>query len=196
MSPKQESLRELIESSAAFHGVARRTLCGWALDAIARNELPLILPEGMSLDTESSHGGMPLTWRRVVEGALNRIEDIDPSGFSWFRRLKCEPTLFDRWLKTKLQAISLPRGSRFPVQKRPTDAEVRRVVGDYVGRERTAGRIPAIPRMWEYLKKQLPNATRDQGKTALRHIEGGPKRRGRPRKSRSASQKISKNVSR
>jgi hypothetical protein len=124
---------------------------------------------------------MPLTWRGIIADALDRIERVDPSDFTWFRRLKCNPSVFDKWLNTQLQAISLPESSPFPVRKRPTGAEVRRVVQDYVDEARKYKRNTAIPGMWEYVKKKRPNATRDQAIKALRAIEGGPKGRGRPR---------------
>src|SRR5262249_26864470 len=156
---RQESLRDLIESRAAWHSIAPRTLCRWALEAIAHNELPRVFPEGVSLDTEFNHGGMPLTWRRVVEHWLGRIENIDPSRFPPFEKLRCKPALFDRWLNDKLQAISLPEASRVPVRKRPSDHQVRRVVQNYVNEERKTGRSTSIPRMTEYVQRELPKAT-------------------------------------
>ncbi len=182
MSRKQESLRDLIESRAAWHSMAPRTLCRLALDAIAQNGLLATLPEGASLDTEFNHGGMPLTWRGVIVASLDRIERVDPSELTWFRRLTCDPTLFDKWLDIQLQAISSPEPSRLPVQKRPAPAEVRRVVQNYVNDERTAGNNTAIPRLWKYVQKELPRTTRDQAIDELRAIEGGPKKRGRPRR--------------
>jgi len=55
------------------------------------------------------------------------------------------------------------------------------VVQRYVKGEQAAGRDTSIPRMWEYVKKELPGATRDQAKIELRYLDG-PKQRGRPRK--------------
>jgi hypothetical protein len=182
MARKQESLRNLIESGAAFHSKASRAVCRWVLDAILRNELRVIFPEGESLDTKFSHGGMPLTWRLMLGHWLHRIEHIDPSRFVRFQRLSCEPTLFDRWLKAKLQTNSSPEASRFPVRKRPSPAQVRQVVQNYVNEERKIGRSTSITRMWKYVQKEPPNATRDQAINALRDIEGGPKERGRPRR--------------
>jgi hypothetical protein len=179
MSRKQESLRDLIESRAAWHIIAPRTLCRWALDAIAQNVLH---PEGVSLDTEFSHGGMPLTWRKIITAALDQIDRVDPSDFDWFRSLTCDPTVFDKWLDTKLQAVRPPEPSRFPLKKRTSDAAVLRVVRRYVEEEQKSGRHASITRMWNYVKKNFRQATRDQAIKALRAIEGGPKERGRPRK--------------
>ena len=119
MSRKQESLRDLIESRAAWHSMpAPRTLCRLALDAIAQNGLLATLPEGASLDTEFNHGGMPLTWRGVIVASLDRISNVSilPSSCTWFRRLTCDPTPVHKWLDIQLQAISSPEPSRLPLK--------------------------------------------------------------------------------
>jgi len=182
MSRKQESFRDLVESRSAAHGIAPRTLWRLALDAIARNALVPILPEGVSLDTKSDHGGMSWTWRGVVVDALRRIERANPSDFPWSSKLKFDPAVFDQWLNAVLQAFE--ERSRLPRRKRPSAAEVRRVVQNYVDEVRKAGGSTSIPRMWGYVKRELPEATRDQATKALRAIEGGPKPRGRPRRPR------------
>jgi hypothetical protein len=51
MAGEQANLRDLIENGAARHGIAPRRLWGWALDAIAKDVLRPVLPEGQSLDT-------------------------------------------------------------------------------------------------------------------------------------------------
>jgi hypothetical protein len=175
MSRKQQSLRDLIENRAALHSIAPRALCRWALEAIVQNTLPLVLPEGGSLDTVDRVGR---TLRNMIVGLLLGIESVDPFKFGWVRNLKCDPKEFDRWLNIETKAAS----SRFPRRKRPSDTVVRRVVQNYVNGEQSAGRGTAIPRMWSYVQNELPGATHPQAVNALRAIEGGAKPRGRPRR--------------
>ena len=176
MSRKQESLRDLIESRAASHGIAPRTLRRWALEAIVQGA-----PKDDLLDTEFSHGGMRLTLRTAIGRLLHANDDFDPFKFSWVRSLTCDPKEFDRWLNVETKAASSPGISRLLRRKRPRDAIVRRVVQNYVNGEQSTGLGTAIPRMWDHVKKELPGATHEQAVKALRAIEGGRKRRGRPR---------------
>jgi hypothetical protein len=179
MSRKQESLRDLIENRAALHRVAPRALCRWALEAIVQNTLPLVLPEGVSLDTVDAVGR---TLRHRIDRLLPGIESVDPFKFGWVRSLKCDPKEFYRWLNAKLKAASSLGISRLPGRKRPIDAVVRDVVQDYVDKEQSIGRSTSIPRMWNHVKNELPGATREQAEKELKAIEGGPKPRGRPRR--------------
>jgi len=172
MSRKQESLRDLIENRAVLHSIVPRRLCRWALEAIVQNTLPLVLPEGVSLDTVD---GVGRTLRSRILRLLPGIESVDPFKFGWVRNLKCDPKEFDTWLKVDTKAANSPR------RKRPSDAAVRRVVQNYVDGEQSIGRVTSIPRMWVHVQKELP-ATYEQAVEALRVIEGGPKPRGRPRR--------------
>ena len=182
MSGKQESIRDLIERGAAEHQIAPRMLWGWALDAIKRDMLLPILPEGVSLDTKFDHGGMPLTWRQVIGTALAVIERHIPSNNGWANTLMFDPGAFDRWLTHDSPARTPSASvSPLPLRRRPTPFQVRQVVQAYVKSERKINRGTSIPRMWTSIKKDLPNATRTQAIDELRKIEGGPKNRGRPR---------------
>jgi len=179
MSPKPESLRDLIDTRAALHRIAPRALCRWALKEIVQNTLPLVLPKGVSLDTVD---GVGRTLRGMIVGLLPGLESVDAFRFGWVRNLKCDPKEFDRWLNVETKAASSPGISRLPRRKRPHDAVVRRVVQNYVNGEQSTGRgSTAIPRMWDHVKKELLGATYEQAVRALRAIEGGPKQRGRPR---------------
>jgi hypothetical protein len=86
MSGKQESIRDLIERGAAEYHVAPRTLWGWTLDAIKRDMLLPIFPEGGSLDSKLDAGGMSLTLRQVIGRALAEIERHIPSNNGWATR--------------------------------------------------------------------------------------------------------------
>jgi hypothetical protein len=179
MSRKQESLRELVESRAAWHGRAPLTLWRWTLNAIVQNAL---VPGGLSLDAEFNWGGMPLTWRRVIAAALARIDRVNPSTINWTSEITIEPAVFDKWLDIQLQVVSSSKSSlQLPVRRRRSPAEVRRWVEKYVNEERAAGRNINIRRMWKVVQEKLPGATRPQAITALQRIEGGAKPRGRPR---------------
>jgi hypothetical protein len=95
---EQRNLRELVEDEAARRGVAPRKLWEQVLGGIVRDALPPILPEGISLDTQFNHGGMPLTLRRVIAGRLKHIERYDPSGDGWAKTLMFDPAAFGKWL--------------------------------------------------------------------------------------------------
>jgi hypothetical protein len=108
-----ESLPDLIENSAARYGIAPRKLWGWALNAIAKDELRPILPEGQSLDTEFSHGGMPLTLRRIIEARRviepgRDMERYDPSCEGWAKMLLFNPEQFDKWLRKVFRTKNIP----------------------------------------------------------------------------------------
>jgi hypothetical protein len=173
------SLRDLIESRSAQRHIALRTLWSWVLDAIAAGELIPIFPQGTSLDTPFDHGGMLLTWRKVIENATRSIQRHLPSNDSWANQLRFDPGSFDSWLDKDSPAGTVPALSRLPKRHRPSDPDVRRMVQRYCETEKAGNSSTSIPRMWEYLKGNLPGATREQGIRALRAIEDGPKDRGR-----------------
>jgi hypothetical protein len=175
------SLRDLIETRAAQRCIALRTLWSWALDAIAGGVLIPNFPKGMSIDTPFRYGGMWLTWRDVIVNAARSIERHLPSKDSWATQLTIDPDIFDKWLEEDSPAR--PALSRLPSRHRRSDPDVRHAVQRYCEIENKQNSSTSIPRMWKYLKENLPGATRDQGIKALHAIEDGPKDRGRPRKS-------------
>ena len=184
MSGKQESIRDLIERGAAEHQIAPLTLWGWALDAIKRDVLLPILPEGVSLDTKFDHGGMLLTWRQVIGTALAAIKHQIPSKYGWAKTLMLDSAVFDNWLAKDSPAGTALAKSRLPSRRRPPNHRVRQVIREYRESEKTKGRSTSIPRMWKWVQKAVPGATRDQAKRELQALEGGPKPRGRPRGTR------------
>jgi hypothetical protein len=97
MAGDLRSLRSLVEEGAASHGIALRTLWGWALDAMVAGSLIPVLPAGVSLDTQFDHGGMPLTWRKVVSTASRSITRYIPENDKWANTLMFDPDAFDKW---------------------------------------------------------------------------------------------------
>jgi hypothetical protein len=139
----------------------------------------------VSLDTEFDWGGMQLTWRRVIAGALERIDRVNPSTVNWTSQITIKPAVFDEWLEIQLQAVSSPKSSlRLPVRRRRSQVEVRLWVQKYVSGERAGGRNTNITRMWKVAQEEIPGARRTQVITELRGCEEGPKPRGRPSTSR------------
>jgi hypothetical protein len=170
------SLRDLIETRAANDGMSLRALWSKALEAIMRDELAPVLPDGVSLDTPFDFGGRRITWRQVITSALDRIVDYIPSESTWAKSLMFDGAAFNNWIeqnRIKRPRLRLPR-------RRPSVLRVREVVVRYCENEKKDGRSTSIPRMWKYVKEHLPRATRDQAIDALRAIEGS-KERGRPR---------------
>src|SRR6516164_6002513 len=103
-----EHLPALIEDNAAKYGIAPRRLWSWALDAIAKDVLKPVFPEGRSLDTEFSHGGMgPLTLRKIIS-ARRRIGQYDPSIEIWAKDLMFDTGAFERGLTKVLLAHRIP----------------------------------------------------------------------------------------
>jgi hypothetical protein len=106
MAGESESLRDLIESRAATHGVAPRRLWKWVLDAIVQDIIVPIFPDEMSLDTEYDHGGGLLTWRRAIRRVLPTIDSYGPPRWMW--TLMFDVVGFDRWLKNALKDQRIP----------------------------------------------------------------------------------------
>jgi hypothetical protein len=179
MARKPESLRYLVESRAAEYRLPLRTLWGWVLDAIARD---MLIPEDISLYTPFDCGGRALTWRQVIVSALRAIERHVPSNDGWANSLMLDPTAFDKWLAEDSPASTPPVQSQTPKRRRPPDYRIRQVVQNYRKSEQKKRYPTSIPRMWEYVKKALPHATRDQAIKVFQALEGGSKGRGRPRK--------------
>ncbi len=92
-----KSLRSLVEEGAASHGTALRTLWGWALDAIVAGSLIPEFPAGVSMDTPFDHGGMSLSWRKVIVTASRSIERHIPENDNWANTLLFDPDAFDKW---------------------------------------------------------------------------------------------------
>jgi hypothetical protein len=157
------------------------------LEAILK-KIPVLLPiipEGRSLDAPLNIGGMPLTWRKLFAGALRDIDRCLPSGESWTKAVRFDSDAFDAWLAS-------PRlTDRLPERRLPTAAKVKQVVCSYVEARQRQGLNASIPGAFKYAKERLPGATRSQAESALKDIEGGPKRRGRPRSVKALSDKNS-----
>lgn len=122
MASEQMSLRNLVESRAARHALAPRTLWEWALDAIAHDAIAPILPSGKSLDTEFYHGGAPLTWRQVV--IRTSTDGYNPSDSYWTQTLIFDAVMFDKWLESALKRNGAPvHPKRTAGAKRKTSRE-------------------------------------------------------------------------
>jgi hypothetical protein len=172
---KEESLRNLIESRSARQGMAPRDLWRLTLRAMKDEALLPVLPNDQSLDTRFNQGGMWITWKEVFNGVLKDIDRYLPTHDFWTISVRLDPDKFDEWLASPQQA------GRLPARRLPTYDKIKQAVANYVEGQRKQGRNTSIPSMFEYLKQHLPEATRAQGERALKDIEGGSKRRGRPR---------------
>jgi hypothetical protein len=129
---KEESLRDLIETRSAREGIAPRELWRLTLQAILKKDpvLLTVLPDPRSLDTSFSHGGMPLTWRRVFEGVLKDIDHYLPTKDFWAKAVKFDSDAFDEWLTTPQAA------NRLPARRRPPYAKVKEAVKRYAEAQR------------------------------------------------------------
>jgi hypothetical protein len=116
------SLRDLVEEGAASHGIGLRTLWGWALDAIVAGSVIPVLPTGVSLDTPFDHGGMPLTWRKVIGTASRSITRHIPENDNWANTLMFDPDVFDKWLTHDSPARTHRARSPVPLADNPGES--------------------------------------------------------------------------
>ena len=105
---RDKSLRELVMDKAAARVIAREKLWEWACLAIARNELPVSLPDNVSLDARVHH--------IVRGGALAAERGIDLARYQWTRAIMLEPRTFRKWLDGVQGALPLP--ARRPSRRR------------------------------------------------------------------------------
>jgi hypothetical protein len=139
MVGEQASLRDLIESGAARHGLATRTLWKLVLDAVARDMLAPALPEGQSLDTQFDHGGMPLTWRKVISGTLRAIDHHEPSNDNWTKTF--DPVTFDKWLIGALKNRGISVHPKRPAGAKP---DLREAVASFIHESYPTGIPPGV----------------------------------------------------
>src|ERR1700746_594019 len=103
---------------AAARGVAREKLWEWACLAIARDELPISLPDSVSMDARVLGGGE--TWRhRFVSAALAAERGNDLARYQW-TRITLDPRTFRKWLDGVQRALTLP--VRRPSRRRKSRA--------------------------------------------------------------------------
>jgi hypothetical protein len=141
MAVGQESLRDLIETGAARHNQATRTVWKLALDAVARGMLSPALPEGQSLDTPFDHGGMPLTWRKVVSRALHAIDRHEPSEDNWAKTLCFDCVVFEKWLIGALKNLRISIRPKRRAGRKPTLVET---VASFIQEKFPTGRPPGV----------------------------------------------------
>jgi len=114
-TPERKSLRELVMDEAAARGIPREKLWEWACLAIARNELPVSLPDNVSLDARVLGGGE--TWRNLVRSAALAAErGNDLARYQWTRAITLDPRTFRKWLDGVQGALPLP--ARRPSRRR------------------------------------------------------------------------------
>jgi hypothetical protein len=119
--------------------IIRNDLEKLALEAIIQNLITPIFPEDLSLDTEFKHGGMSLTWGKIVSTALEQVERYDPARYGWTQQWIFDAAVFDKWLKSALQARHIPAHSK----RRAGAKSIKRDgVADLIAKEYPSG-IPA-----------------------------------------------------
>jgi hypothetical protein len=93
---------------AAARRIAREKLWEWACLAIARDELPVSLPDNVSLDARVLGGGE--TWRHhfVRSAALAAERGNDLARYQWTRAITLDPRTFRKWLNGVQGALALP----------------------------------------------------------------------------------------
>jgi hypothetical protein len=111
MPGEKASLRDLVRSRAASCGLVSETIWKLVLEGILQNLITPIFPEDVSLDTVfNSSGASLLTWRSVINHALQHVDRFDPARYPWTRELMFDAAAFDRWLKSALRRE--PRSKR------------------------------------------------------------------------------------
>jgi hypothetical protein len=104
-----EPVCDLVDTRSAQHAISRRKLWSWVFAATLSKDLH---PEGLSLDTEFSHGAIakPFTLDQLIKHELRGWEqhNHDPSRWFWIDDIKFSPVDFDRWLKGAMLAHRFP----------------------------------------------------------------------------------------
>jgi len=124
MADDQASLRDLVETCAARHGLAQRLLWKWALDAIVRNELVPIFSDGSSLDTKLEHSGRLLSWREIINIVLPSTDRNVPTNEFWANNLIFAAAGFDNWAANAIKRSGAPVHPKRPAgakRKTPRD---------------------------------------------------------------------------
>jgi len=103
------NLREAVMDEAAAHRIPREKLWEWVCLAIARDQLPVSLPDKVSLDARVLGGGE--TWRhRLVHAALVAERGNDLAHYPWTRAITLDPRTFTKWLDGVQRALTPPAG--------------------------------------------------------------------------------------
>lgn len=135
----------------------------------ARGILPL-----STLRDPWARGRNPETSLRNLEpGNWFIVVDWERGRVGRFREVQVERSSLKQWL---------PKAAVRGPGRRAADAEVRRIVEQYIASEYVAGKSTNTKRLWSFVAHELPSATREQAEAALHAIEGGRKKQGRPRK--------------
>ncbi|MFZ2077897.1 MAG: hypothetical protein WAV38_14850 [Xanthobacteraceae bacterium] len=132
MAGERKSLRDMIESKAAQHGVASRELWKLALNAILDDVLMPILPaDCSSLDKEFNHGGQRINLRKVIRRVLPTIDSYGPPNSDWTRCLEFDDAPFEKWLRGALKDQQLPAHPKRRAGAKPTPREMAKLYEKY-----------------------------------------------------------------
>ncbi len=178
---EEANVYDLTAQESAWAGLPHSKLLIEAFRAIAEEQLSAYFGDRAS--TASSNAQPAFTWGGMVRQGIVALER-DPHFFvQWFRIIFVDLNDYRRWRdesKRKPDAIAgqMPRRAS---QKNVQDA-VRRQIES----ERGQGRQASQKRLWNWAKVALPGATYRRVMEAMRAVEGGKKKPGRPRKAQAA----------
>jgi hypothetical protein len=101
---------------AASRGLAREKVWEWACSAIARDELPVSLPDDALLDTRLDGA---TTWRTLLAGAARAAAlGSDPTTYGWTRVVMLSRATFGKCLDQARSALASTAQSARQPQRR------------------------------------------------------------------------------
>jgi hypothetical protein len=169
----ERALYDLVKEEAAARRLPPIDVWRMALLAV---EQDVLRPRfGVQVDP-LRHG---TTWPTAIYGARQAAERGQIPDYQWTKSVFLDADAFNRWLDAAIGIPDRP-ANRLP-RRRPSSNEVDREVRRYLDNEQRSGRTPSTKRMWNWVKRELPEATHAQAQESMKRIEGGDRGPGRPR---------------
>jgi hypothetical protein len=175
-APQRQNIFDLTAHESAWLGLPHAELLIEAFEAIAQKRLQVHFDESPSTTSLIARTGV--TWRALIKQAISALERNPHFFVAWFRSVMVDPNDYRRWRDKRsgeLKAVNTRQSARV------SHAKLLEKIRLYVERERAEGRTVSQKRLWEHAKTALPGASNRQVIAALKTVEGGPKKRGRPR---------------
>ncbi len=178
------NIYDLTEQESAWAGLRHTELLIGALVAISQEQLRAFFDDGTQ--TVRSFVRPGLTWGALVRQGITVLEHNPHFFVRWFRFIFVDLNDYSHWrneAKQKQKSVATA-GQKLP---RANRKDLLIAVGNYIDSERGQGRQASQKRLWSWAKAALPGATHKQVMDTMRAVEGGKKKRGRPRKVNAAT---------
>jgi hypothetical protein len=173
------NIYDLTEQESTSSGLPHTKLLIEALLAISQEQLGARF--GDSAQTVRSFVRPGFIWCALVRQGVTALER-DPHFFvPWFRFIFVDLNDYSRWRNEAKQKRKLVARAGQKLL-RPNRKHLLAAVAKYIDSEHSQGRQASQKRLWTWAMATLPGATHNQVVEAMRVVEGGRQKRGRPRK--------------